>query len=137
MSYTIRIAAVAIVLAAFAPIPLAAQEGAAPPPQQEAPQVTLEDLGEHKVEAFASAYLDILDTATAYQDKLTATQDDLAESRRVQEEMRAEMVQAIKDEENLTLQEYNTIIAAMNSDQSIRQAVDREINRQREKDSEG
>ncbi|MFW5829847.1 MAG: DUF4168 domain-containing protein [Planctomycetota bacterium] len=97
----------------------AQEQGAAPNQPQ---TVTLDELSESKVKAAAKAYQAVIDISQKYEQKFADVGDDVEKARNLQEEATDKMITAIK-QADLTIEEYNTIIPSMRSDDDLRQAI--------------
>lgn len=91
--------------------------------QAEPATVSVEELEDGKLEAFATAYQDIINVATEYEQKFVDAGDDPQEAARLQQEANAAMVDIIENQDDLTIEEYNLIVTSMRSDEELQNAV--------------
>ena len=85
--------------------------------------VSVDDLDDAKIEAFAGVYQEIINIATEYEEKFVEAGDDPQEAARLQQEANEAMVQVIESEENISIEEYNVIVVSMRSDEELQNAV--------------
>lgn len=133
MRYQFISAAALVSTLALGPTACWAQDGGHT--QQNGDQLAAEDVGPEKAEAFARVFVGIREKVDEYQPKITAVADDQQKSEQLRSELQSEMVQVIESEEEISIQDYNTIIAAMRQDDAIRQKIDQAILKLRERDS--
>ncbi len=101
----------AMTLMAFAPV------GAGELEAQE-PQTEATDVEDDELESFAIAYIEINQISREMTQRLQMT-EDAEEQAEIQEEARAEMAEAV-EEQDLTPRRYREIAAALNEDEELR-----------------
>lgn len=118
-----------VLTAAFFNIPASAQEA---PRGGQTIQGQTEGSGaaaaisDQKIEAFAVAYLEVQKVRQDYSAKIEATPDANAQQQ-LQAEAGQKAVQAVENSPNMSVNEYNTILAAAEKDPAILQKVNEKL----------
>jgi len=86
---------------------------------QQPQQVPAEDITDEELENFAVAYLDV-DRITQEMTQQLRLVDDPERQQEIQEEARAEMTEAV-EQQDLTVQRYSEIAAALNQNEELRE----------------
>lgn len=104
---------------------VAAQE-AAPTPEVEAPAAAAPSLDDDKLKSFAMAFLEVNKLTQEYQPQIAAagTPED---QQRLQQEAGEKMVEAVNDAEGISVDEYNMIIQAAQTDPDLAQRINGHI----------
>lgn len=105
----------------FATGHLAAEEQGWAPAEPET--VTLEDLEQGQLQAFASAYHGVITIVKEYEEKFAEVGDDANQASALQQEVNEQLIQVIDDQENLSIQDYNVIITSMGNDPELYAAI--------------
>ncbi|MFS2180546.1 DUF4168 domain-containing protein [Rhizobium pisi] len=117
-------------LLAFSPA-LAQQQPAQaqPPAQGEAPMQgqgggngAAAPVSDQKLEAFAVAYLQVDKVRQEYSAKIDATKDEAAKQK-LQEEAKKQMVDTVQASNNISVEEYSSILTAAQSDPALAKKV--------------
>ncbi|MFP4392730.1 MAG: DUF4168 domain-containing protein [Desulfohalobiaceae bacterium] len=87
---------------------------------EQEPQKT--DFSDEKLEKFSSSYVQIQDIQQEYSDELSKMEDE-KEAQDLQEKYTERMVDVVR-EEGLSVEEYNQIGQAMNSDKELREKIE-------------
>lgn len=88
----------------------------APVPEMEAPAAAPTDDG--KLRSFAVAFLEVTKVTQAYQPQIQAAGSD-EDRQRLQQEAGEKMVEAVNEAEGITVDEYNMIIQAAQTDPEL------------------
>lgn len=110
----------AIVVGGAAATATAVHAQTAAPGAQQAPAAA-QKFTEQELQSYASAVVKVQDISTKWQDKLKSTNDPTA-STEIQKQAETEAVAAVK-EEGLTVEKYNQIALATESDAELRNKV--------------
>ena len=97
-----------------------AQTAAPAPGAQQAPAAA-QTFTDQEIQSYASAVVKVQDISTKWQDKLRAAKDPSA-STEIQKQAESEAVAAVK-EEGLTVEKYNQIALATETDTELRNKV--------------
>lgn len=108
--------------AAFAP---AVAQDQAPAPQMEAPAAT-PDLNDEKLQSFAVAFLEVTKVTQSYQPQIEAAASD-EDREQLQQQASQEMVEAVNGADGITVDEYNMIIQAAQTDPELAQKINTHI----------
>jgi len=108
---------------------LRAQEAApapTPAPGIETPAAAAPDLGEDKLKSFATAFLEVNKLTQQYQPQISAagTPED---QQRLRQEAGQKMVEAVNGSEGISVDEYNSIIQAAQTDPELAQRINGHI----------
>lgn len=87
---------------------------------EQEPQET--DFSDEDLQKFASSYVQIQDIQQEYSDELSQMEDE-QEAQELQEKYTERMVDVVR-EEGLSVEEYNQIGQAMNSDNELREKIE-------------
>lgn len=110
---------------AFGAIGAKAQE-AAPAPQMEAPAAApAGNVDEAKLKSFAVAFLEVAKVNQVYQPQIEAAQPD--DQQRLQQEAGQKMIEAVNASDDITVDEYNQIIQAAQTDPELAQRINGHI----------
>ena len=106
-----------------------AQEAApapTPAPQVEAPAAAPQQADDAKLKSFAVAFIEVAKVTQSYQPQIAAagTAEDQS---RLRQEAGEKMVEAVNEAEGITLDEYNTIIQAAQTDPDLAQKINGHI----------
>ena len=85
--------------------------------------VSVDDLDDAKIQAFARVYQEIIEISTTYEGRFAEAGDDPQEAARLQQEANQAMVEVIENEDNISIEEYNVIVVSMRTDDELRDAV--------------
>lgn len=102
-----------------------AQE-AAPAPQVETPAAQAPALDDAKLQSFAVAFLEVAKVSQTYQPQIEAA-GSTEDQQRLQQEATEKMVEAVNASEGITVEEYNTIIQAAQTDPELAQRINTHI----------
>lgn len=110
------------VLAALGAIPAAAIANDAAP--ERAPLVLAQaaEIDDETIEAFAEAQVRVEEIRNSYMPQYQAAETD-EERQQLSEAATQEMVEAVRDTPNLTVEEYDAVIRAANEDPSIAERI--------------
>jgi hypothetical protein len=105
---------------------VAAQDAAPAAPPVEAPVAAAPAVDETKLESFAVAFLEVTKVTQTYKPQIEAagTPED---QQRLQQEAGERMVEAVNDANGITLDEYNQIIQAAQTDPELAQRINSHI----------
>ncbi len=106
-----------LVLASLLMVPAALAQGQQPP--QQAPEV---DVDEEEIQTVAELYVEIEEIRQSYQPRFQEMEDP-QEAQELQQELRAEIDQAIQEEEDMTAERYDEIIRAAQVDEELRNQI--------------
>ncbi|RUM18851.1 DUF4168 domain-containing protein [Rhizobium vallis] len=115
-------------LLAFSPASAQQQPAQAQPPAQgQAPMQgqgggAAAPVSDQKLEAFAVAYLQVDKVRQEYSAKIDATKDD-ATKQKLQEEAKKQMVDTVQASNNISVEEYSSILTAAQSDPALAKKV--------------
>ena len=115
----------ALALGFGASLGAAAAQEAAPAPEMEAPAAA-PSLGDDKLKSFAVAFLEVNKLTQEYQPQIAAagTPED---QQRLRQEAGEKMVEAVNDAEGISVDEYNMIIQAAQTDPELAQRINGHI----------
>ena len=115
----------ALALGLGASLGAAVAQDAAPVPEQEAPAAA-PSLDDDKLKSFAVAFLEVTKVTQDYQPQIAAagTPED---QQRLQEEAGEKMVEAVNEADGITVDEYNMIIQAAQTDPDLAQRINGHI----------
>lgn len=113
------------IAAATAFSPALAQDQA-PAPQMEAPAAAAPDLNEDKLQSFAVAFLEVTKVTQSYQPQIEAAGTD-EDRQQLQQQASQEMVEAVNGADGITVDEYNMIIQAAQTDPELAQKINTHI----------
>ena len=110
---------------AFGTIGAGAQE-AAPAPQMEAPAAApAADVDDTKLKSFAVAFLEVAKVNQVYQPQIEAAKPE--DQQRLQQEAGQKMIEAVNASDDITVDEYNEIIQAAQTDPDLAQRINTHI----------
>lgn len=115
-------------LLAFSPASAQQQPGQAQPPAQgQAPMQgqgggAAAPVSDQKLEAFAVAYLQVDKVRQEYSAKIDATKDQAAKQK-LQEEAKQQMVSTVQASNDISVEEYSSILTAAQSDPALAKKV--------------
>ena len=98
-----------------------AQTAAPAPGAQQEPAAAAQSFTDQEIQSYASAVVKVQDISTKWQDKLRTAKDPSA-STEIQKQAETEAVAAVK-EEGLTVEKYNQIALATETDTELRNKV--------------
>ena len=106
-----------------------AQEAAPTPtqtPEAEAPAAAPQQADDAKLKSFAVAFIEVAKVTRSYQPQIesAATPED---QQRLRQEAGEKMVEAVNEADGITLDEYNTIIQAAQTDPELAQRINGHI----------
>ena len=106
-----------------------AQEAAPAPtqtPEAEAPAAAPQQADDAKLKSFAVAFIEVAKVTRSYQPQIesAATPED---QQRLRQEAGEKMVEAVNEADGITLDEYNTIIQAAQTDPELAQRINGHI----------
>ena len=107
---------------AFAP---ALAQDQAPAPQMEAPTAA-PNMDEEKLQSFAVAFLEVTKVTQAYQPQIESAASD-EDRQQLQQQASEEMVNAVNGADGITVDEYNMIIQAAQTDPELAQKINTRI----------
>ncbi len=98
----------------------------APAPQTEAPAAAPQQADDAKLKSFAVAFIEVAKVTQSYQPQIESagTAEDQS---RLRQEAGEKMVEAVNEAEGITLDEYNTIIQAAQTDPDLAQKINGHI----------
>ena len=104
---------------------VASAQETAPAPEMEAPAAA-PSVDDDKLKSFAVAFLEVTRVTQAYQPQIAAagTPED---QQRLQQEAGEKMVEAVNEAEGITVDEYNMIIQAAQTDPELAQKINGHI----------
>jgi hypothetical protein len=105
-----------------------AQEAAPAPaaPQMEAPTAQAPEVDETKLKSFAVAFLEVTKVTQAYQPQIEAA-GNTEDQQRLQQEAGEKMVEAVSEKSDISIDEYNMIIQAAQTDPELAQRINGHI----------
>jgi hypothetical protein len=103
-----------------------AQESAPAAPQVETPAAQAPALDDTKLKSFAVAFLEVAKVTQAYQPQIEAA-GSTEDQQRLQQEAGEKMVDAVNSQQGITVDEYNTIIQAAQTDPELAQRINGHI----------
>lgn len=117
-------------LLAFSPASAQQQPAQAQPPAQGQAPMQGQDGGngaaapvsDQKLQAFAVAYLQVDKVRQEYSAKIDATKDEAAKQK-LQEEAKKQMVDTVQASNNISVEEYSSILTAAQSDPALAKKV--------------
>lgn len=110
-----------------AAIGVAGAQETAPAPQTETPAAApTPSLDEGKLKSFAVAFLEVTKVTRSYQPQIEAA-GTVEDQQRLQQEAGARMVEAVNGAEGITVDEYNMIIQAAQTDPELAQQINTHI----------
>lgn len=97
-----------------------------PAPQSAAPAAEAAPADDAKLKSFAVAFIEVARVSQSYQPQIesAATPDD---QQRLRQEAGEKMVEAVSEADGITLDEYNTIIQAAQTDPELAQRINGHI----------
>lgn len=107
----------------------AAQDAAPAPqaaPQVEAPAAQTPQADETKLKSFAVAFIEVAKVTQSYQPQI-ASAGTPQDQQRLRQEAGEKMVEAVNEAEGITIDEYNTIIQAAQTDPDLAQRINGHI----------
>lgn len=98
----------------------------APAPQTEMPAAEAPQVDDEKLKSFAVAFLEVTKVTQSYQPQIESagTPED---QQRLRQEAGEKMVEAVNDAEGITVDEYNMIIQAAQTDPELAQRINGHI----------
>lgn len=120
----------ALALGIGASLATASAQDAAPTPAApgvEAPAAAAPAVDDTKLKSFATAFLEVTAVTKKYQPQIESA-GSTEDQQRLQQEAGQEMVEAVNDAEGITVDEYNMIIQAAQSDPDLAQRINSHIN---------
>lgn len=116
----------ALTIGLGAAIGVAAAQDAAPAPQAQAPATQAAPVDDAKLKSFAVAFLEVTKVTRSYQPRIEA-----ADTSDAQQELRQEasqkMVETVNDAQGISVDEYNMIIQAAQTDPDLAQRINTHI----------
>jgi hypothetical protein len=106
------------------PPPAAAPETAAP--QTEAPAAAAPAMDDAKLKSFAVAFLEVTKVTESYKPQIEAA-GTTEDQQRLQQEAGEKMVEAVNNSEGISVDEYNMIIQAAQTDPELAQKINGHI----------
>lgn len=110
---------------AFGAMAVQAQD-AAPAPQVEEPAAQAPAVDDAKLKSFAVAFLEVAKVNQAYQPQIQAA-PNAQDQQRLQQEAGQKMIEAVNASEDITVDEYNEIIQAAQTDPDLAQRINGHI----------
>jgi hypothetical protein len=104
----------------------AAAQDTAPAPQMEAPTAQAPAVDDAKLKSFAMAFLEVAKVNQAYQPQIQAA-PSADDQQRLQQEAGQKMIEAVNAAEDLSVDEYNQIIEAAQTDPDLAQRINGHI----------
>lgn len=103
-----------------------AQDTPAPAPRTQPPAAQEQQADDAKLKSFAVAFIEVAKVTRSYQPQieLAATPED---QQRLRQEAGEKMVEAVNEADGITLDEYNTIIQAAQTDPELAQRINGHI----------
>lgn len=98
----------------------------APAPQTEAPAAAPQQADDAKLKSFAVAFIEVAKVTQSYQPQIESAGTEEDQSR-LRQEAGEKMVEAVNEAEGITLDEYNTIIQAAQTDPDLAQKINGHI----------
>jgi len=98
-------------------------------PQAASGRVQAPEVSDAKLESVAKAYIEVVAIQEEYRPRIEAAQSP-EEAQQLQQEANQEMVEAIEAQDNVTLDEYNTIIQAAQMDEELGARLSAHIQRE-------
>ncbi|EJZ18023.1 DUF4168 domain-containing protein [Rhizobium sp. Pop5] len=99
-----------------------AAQGTAPMQDQSGGTAAPAAVSDQKLEAFAVAYLQVDKVRQAYSAKIDATKDEAAKQK-LQDEAKKQMVDTVQASQNISVEEYSSILTAVQSDPALAKKV--------------
>ncbi|GAA3108041.1 DUF4168 domain-containing protein [Rhizobium viscosum] len=99
-----------------------ATQGQAPMQGQSGDNGAAAPVSDQKIEAFAVAYLQVDKVRKEYSAKIGATKDEAAKQK-LQEEAKKQMVDTVEASNNISVEEYSSILTAAQSDPALAKKV--------------
>lgn len=103
----------------------AVAQDAAPAPQMEAPAAA-PAMDDEKLKSFAVAFLEVTKVTQSYQPQIESAGSD-EDRQRLQQQAGEEMVEAVNDAQGISVDEYNMIIQAAQTDPELAQKINTHI----------
>lgn len=85
--------------------------------------VSVDDLSEAKIVAFAGVYQEIIRIATEFESKFAEAGDDPQKAAQLQHQANQAMVEVIENEDLISIEEYNAIVTSMRTDEELQNAI--------------
>lgn len=126
LSTKFRTAAVAVAASAF--LTLMAFPVSIQVQQQQPPE-----LSDSKIQAVAEAYVQVFEIQSAYAPRIEAAQSP-EEAQQLQQRANEEVVEVIREQEGVTVEEYSQIVNLAQSDEQVRERLLKEIQKIQEED---
>lgn len=98
----------------------------APAPQMEAPTAQAPSVDDAKLKSFATAFLEVAKVNQAYQPQIQAA-PNAQDQQRLQQEAGQKMIEAVNASDDITVDEYNDIIQAAQTDPDLAQRINGHI----------
>lgn len=103
-----------------------AQDDAAPAPQMEAPAAApAPAMDDEKLKSFAVAFLEVTKVTQSYQPQMEGASPE--DQQRLQQEAGEKMVEAVSEADGISVDEYNMIIQAAQTDPDLAQRINGHI----------
>lgn len=93
------------------------------------------EISDEKLRAVAEAYIEVYQINQSYKSKIEAAQT-AGEADQLQQAANQEMVDAIENAENVSVNEYNDIIQALGEDDELRERLQAQVDEIQEEESE-
>lgn len=95
-------------------------------PQQEAPAAAAPAMDETKLKSFAVAFLEVTKVTESYKPQIEAA-GTTEDQQRLQQEAGEKMVEAVNNADGISVEEYNTIIQAAQTNPDLAQQINGHI----------
>ncbi len=99
----------------------------APTPQMEAPTQAAPAMDDGKLKSFAVAFLEVTKVTESYKPQIEAASGNAEDQQRLQQEAGEKMVEAVNSAEGISVDEYNMIIQAAQTDPDLAQKINGHI----------
>src|SRR5690606_34225186 len=96
-------------------------------PQTEAPAAAAPAMDDTKLKSFAVAFLEVTKVTESYKPQIEAAAGNAEDQQRLQQEAGEKMVEAVNSAEGISVDEYNTIIQAAQTDPDLAQKINGHI----------
>ena len=96
-------------------------------PQTEAPAAAAPAMDDTKLKSFAVAFLEVTKVTESYKPQIEAASGNAEDQQRLQQEAGEKMVEAVNSAEGISVDEYNTIIQAAQTDPDLAQKINGHI----------
>ncbi|MEO3999252.1 DUF4168 domain-containing protein [Mesorhizobium sp. CAU 1732] len=116
----------ALAIGAGASFGVAQAQEPAPAPQMEAPTAQAPEMDDTKLKSFAVAFLEVTKVTQAYQPQIEAA-GNTEDQQRLQQEAGEKMVEAVSEKSDISVDEYNMIIQAAQTDPELAQRINGHI----------